>query len=70
MSERENCWERVKCGREDSCPAHPDHGRECFAVTATMCRGEEQGSYEQKIEKCRVCQFYLDLMSGGREDLW
>jgi methyl-accepting chemotaxis protein len=61
----ENCWELVKCGREEMCPAYPHHGRECFAVTATMCRGEEQGSYQEKIQKCRdECKFYKHVMGG------
>jgi len=67
-----NCWEILKCGRETNCPAYPDHGRECFAVTATKCRGEEQGTYENKIEKCReLCGFYKKVMYGGlSEDRW
>jgi hypothetical protein len=61
--ERMNCWEHRKCGREANCPAYPDHGRACFVVTGTWCRGEKQGSYEAKIEKCRVtCDFYKDVM--------
>jgi hypothetical protein len=61
--ERENCWEHRKCGREQGCPAYPHHGRACFAVTGTWCRGEKQGSYDEKIAKCRkVCDFYKDLM--------
>lgn len=57
--ERTNCWEHLKCGRETNCPAYPHHGRNCFAVTATHCRGEVQKSYEDKIAKCReTCDFY------------
>jgi hypothetical protein len=68
----DNCWEVTKCGRETECPAYPLHGRACFAVTATMCRGKRQGSYEAKIEKCRQeCAFYKKMMDGdGTEDLW
>jgi methyl-accepting chemotaxis protein len=62
---RQNCWEVLRCAREKICPAYPDHGRDCFAVTATLCRGEEQGSYGEKIEKCRqTCDFYKGSMSG------
>ncbi len=65
MSERQNCWQIIGCGRERMCPAFPDHGRNCFAVTATLCRGEKQGSYQEKISKCRnVCDFYRDMMGG------
>lgn len=64
--ERTNCWEEVGCGRQNECPAYPDKGRNCFAVTATMCRGEKQGSYDEKITKCReVCDFYKGMMDGS-----
>jgi methyl-accepting chemotaxis protein len=63
---RSNCWEILKCQRESACPAYPEHGRDCFAVTATMCRGEKQGSYDEKISKCReVCNFYTGIMDGN-----
>lgn len=63
---RKNCWEILKCQKESACPAYPNHGRDCFAVTATMCRGEIQGSYDEKISKCREgCHFYQGVMTGG-----
>jgi hypothetical protein len=66
-----NCWEFLKCGREAGCPAYPDHGKECFAVTGTTCRGEKQGSYDDKIHKCReTCGFYGNMMCGGNSELW
>jgi len=66
---RQNCWEVLKCGRQEGCPAYPNHGRACFAVTATMCRGEKQGSYEEKIQKCRsTCDFYNGIMGGALSD--
>ncbi len=59
----QNCWEHRGCGKEKTCPAYPDHGRACFAVTGTLCRGERQPSYESKIAKCRAtCPFYKDIM--------
>jgi len=62
---QKTCWEILKCQRESACPAYPNHGRNCFAVTATMCRGEKQGSYDEKIAKCRtVCDFYNGMMAG------
>jgi len=54
-----NCWEYLHCDRQDDCPAYPDHGRVCFSVTGTMCHGEVQGSYQEKIKNCREsCDFY------------
>ena len=67
--ERLNCWEFMKCGREKNCPAYPSHGRECFAVTGTYCRGEKQPSYEGKIAKCReLCGFYKKTMGLDIEE--
>ncbi len=66
-----NCWEVMNCGRINGCPAYPHHGKECFAVTGTMYRGRQQGSYKEKIEKCRKeCSFYAIIMDGDvTEDL-
>ncbi len=59
----ENCGDHVGCGKEKNCPDYPNHGRACFAVTGTSCRGEKQGSCEEKIGRCReLCDFYKELM--------
>lgn len=58
----ENCWEYTGCGREKQCPAYPHNGRDCYMVTGTWCRGEQQGSYGEKILKCReLCGFYGEM---------
>lgn len=63
--QRKNCWDVLACGRQGVCPAYPDNGRNCFAVTSTLCGGEEQGSYQEKINKCRrACGFYESMMGG------
>lgn len=60
-----NCWEYQKCGKEEQCPAYPKHGRICFSVTGTVCRGERQGSYQEKIKKCREhCDFYREQLTA------
>jgi len=62
-----NCWEYVDCNREDQCPAYPNDGRVCFSVTGTICRGEVQGTYQEKIKKCReLCDFYKDELTGRK----
>jgi len=33
-------------------------GRACWVVTGTLCDGQTQGSYEEKIHECRKCAFY------------
>ncbi len=73
MTERPNCWQKLSCSHRETCPAYPDFGRECFSVPGTVCRGETQGSYKDKISQCRnTCTFYQDMMFGDSEKktLW
>jgi len=56
------CWEMKNCpsDRRSTCPAYPDHGGQCWMVTATLCGGKEQGSYHDKMANCKKCNVYLD----------
>jgi len=59
------CWQHLKCGRERECPAYPDRGFDCWNVEATMCRGERQGKYGDKVRYCRdICEYYDGVISG------
>ncbi len=59
------CWEYMKCGKEEECPAYPDHGFECWTVEGTVCRGRRQGDYDTKIGSCRIaCRYYEGVMNG------
>ena len=62
--ERQNCLEEVLCARREDCPAYPDHGRSSFAVTATLCKGEKQGSYDEKITKAERNMPFLSGHDG------
>jgi hypothetical protein len=59
---RTPCWEFMKCGRdvnsEVKCPAHPNFGRSCWVVAGTFCEGKAQGTFAQKYEDCKKCEFY------------
>ena len=33
-------------------------GRSCWVVTATLCKGEVQGTFGKKFENCVKCDFY------------
>lgn len=33
-------------------------GRSCWAVAGTLCGGQVQGSFAQKITHCLACEFY------------
>jgi signal transduction histidine kinase len=56
------CWEFMKCGRDKDCttkcPAHPNFGRVCWAVAGTFCQGRVQGTFAQKYDDCKKCEFY------------
>ncbi len=56
------CWEYMKCGRDKDatikCPAYPHFGRICWVVAGTFCEGKIQGTFAQKFEDCRKCEFY------------
>ena len=62
MNKEEQCWEHMKCKVHDDCPAYPNSGRSCFSRTGTLCRGETQGTYADKKEQCRECDFYNTVL--------
>ena len=69
----QNCWEFKKCGKagkdpETQCPATietsahklnrgKNAGRMCWAVSGTLCNGEIQGAYAEKLLACADCDF-------------
>jgi len=69
QSEKESaqvkCWEYMKCGRDKDCsmkcPAYPNFGRICWAVAGTFCEGRIQGTFAQKYEDCKKCEFYQKM---------
>jgi len=54
------CWELKNCPseRRDACPAYPSNGERCWEVTGTKCGGQTQGSFHQKIARCRECDLF------------
>ncbi len=64
-SMQRKCWEYMKCGRDQDsalkCPAYPNFGRTCWAVAGTFCEGKAQGTFAQKYESCRKCEFYQKM---------
>ncbi len=59
------CWEAMKCLKYAECPAYPDRGFECWNVAGTLCRGERQGTYNEKINACRnECSYYAAVITG------
>lgn len=63
------CWQFMKCRRDVNneviCPAYPHFGRACWVVAGTFCEGRVQGTFAQKYEDCRKCEFYQK--AAGKE---
>jgi chemotaxis signal transduction protein len=56
-SHMEKCWEVKNCNKKD-CPGYENRDLRCWIISGTFCRDEIQGSYHEKIEACRKCEFY------------
>jgi signal transduction histidine kinase len=65
------CWEFMQCGRDKDnsvkCPAYPHFGRVCWAVAGTLCSGKIQGTFAQKFEDCRKCEFFRAIQDQERK---
>ncbi len=56
-----DCWEARGCPPEKrrGCPAACwDSGDLCWAVTGTLCDGEDRGSWREKMAVCRGCPVF------------
>ena len=56
-SHMDKCWETKNCNKKD-CPGYENKDLRCWIISGTFCRDEIQGSYHEKIEACRKCEFY------------
>jgi chemotaxis signal transduction protein len=51
------CWEKKNCHKKE-CPAYGNTDHRCWMLSKTLCRDEIQGSFYEKIEACRKCDFF------------
>ena len=51
------CWKDKNCNKK-SCPAYESQDLRCWSISGTFCRDEIQGSFHEKIDACRKCDFY------------
>lgn len=69
--------EGIHAQEPGSCPAATEEildgvhdgvnaGRACWVVAGTLCRGEIQGSFAQKIKDCGACDFYNKVHTEER----
>ncbi len=52
-----NCWEVMKCSKED-CPAHSEPLIPCWYTVGALRRGKVQGIYARKLGDCKKCKYY------------
>ncbi|MCF6247164.1 MAG: protein kinase [Desulfobacula sp.] len=44
-------------------------GRTCWLVTGTFCNNKDSGTYAEKIESCRHCDFYKDVNKASGQTM-
>ena len=59
----------AKEARVDGINGGKNGGRACWVITGTLCKGETQGSYAQKILNCTKCDFYKKVVDEEGRDL-
>lgn len=58
------CWENQHCPlkQKENCPAWEFRaGNFCWFINGTICQGERQESWEDKIKLCRECEVYRTI---------
>jgi len=56
-----SCWEIKKCREEirGRCPAWEfQYGHFCWFINGTICQGNVQKSWSEKMEMCRQCEVF------------
>lgn len=60
-----NCWVVKKCPskRKNACPAWDfQAGKMCWFVNGTMCGGEVQRDWKEKMSICRACEVLMPML--------
>jgi hypothetical protein len=61
---RKPCWEIQACPTEtkEKCPAWEFHsGHLCWFISGTVCQGEIQGNWQDKMKICRKCKVFQSI---------
>jgi DNA-binding XRE family transcriptional regulator len=61
------CWDIERCPMEtrQNCPAWEfQSGSLCWFINGTLCHGEVQASWAEKMEKCRKCSVFRSIFSS------
>jgi len=62
------CWDIRDCSTKnrEACPAWEFNlGHLCWFVNGTICRGEIQGGWPQKMKLCRTCEVFIQTVRPG-----
>lgn len=62
------CWVSKQCDKKD-CPSHGNTDVKCWYVAGTLCDGNVQGDYAQKINSCTECEVYKEYSGDGLDRL-
>jgi DNA-binding XRE family transcriptional regulator len=63
--EHDPCWVIEKCPMEkrQKCPAWEFQcGNLCWFINGTICHGEAQTSWQEKIEECGKCEVFKSVL--------
>jgi DNA-binding XRE family transcriptional regulator len=59
------CWKTLKCTaqKKKNCPAWMfNAGQFCWFINGTICHGEPQKSWKEKIQLCKACEVFNSIL--------
>lgn len=65
------CWSIIECCMENrtACPAWEfQAGYICWFINGTICHGKRQDNWQKKMEMCRECEVFQNLMPNGTSE--
>jgi hypothetical protein len=65
VSGSKNCWKIKKCppARKKTCPAYKfKAGHLCWFINGTICEGEIQKNWQDKIGVCKECEVFKPIL--------
>jgi hypothetical protein len=57
------CHEKMNCEELD-CPGYKSECGRCWLIAGTLCGGEVQGKFADKVESCTECKVFKDFIGG------
>ena len=66
------CWNIKKCPPEqrENCPAWEFRsGTLCWFINGTVCEGEAQVNWREKMKICRKCEVLAPFLPNGKKEM-